>query len=489
MTDFGDIRSTLQNTPSASTWKALCEQVEDWASAEPEVFEQQALGYLRDHLCRWPVALCKAPQSWLESLFAEQRIHPGFGIVRCIELRDRDLEEEDVESIAYCPWSNFVSELDFSRSRRTVWRRHNLYTTGISTIAQSPHLKNLRVFKAAGHHIRPEGLRLIGQREQFMKLHTLDMSFNNFGFLRSVGQEPWCLTELETLILKDTELSWPGIDYLLNTGVLPNLTTLDLSSNELEDQGIDLLFDTLNYPKLRILKIADCKLHSLGANILAHMDGLNALEYLDVSDNALGQEGASSLARSKAFGQLKGLGFRNNQLSSSGLIEILDSPHLGALTQLELSNNLLDHRAIERLAKWHGLEQCEILDLSFNRLDDDAIISLLRSPHIGGVRTLLLQGNQISDEGARQLAQATCLSELEVLNLNDNQITDRGFRPFATRREHGNLKTLHANGNPYQVEQMQDIIEHPVPFQWLASLETGWQNNDWDDEWYEDDYE
>ena len=108
---------------------------------------------------------------------------------------------------------------------------------------------------------------------------------------------------------------------------------------------------------------------------------------------------------------------------------------------------------------------------------------------MSSVQTLLLQGNQISDEGARQLAQATCLGELEVLNLNDNQITDRGFRPFATRREHGKLKTLHANGNPYQVEQMQDIIEHDVPFQWLASLETGWQNNDWDDAWYDDDYE
>ena len=69
MSDFGELRSLLQQTPSTQTWEritACLTQLRERTEGS-ERFEEQALAYGREHLSAWPDEIVReAPSSWVQ---------------------------------------------------------------------------------------------------------------------------------------------------------------------------------------------------------------------------------------------------------------------------------------------------------------------------------------------------------------------------------------------------------------------------------------
>lgn len=58
---FGDIRSTVQRSPTKKAWGQLCELLD---KIDDAVLEDELLPYLRDHLSRWPRLKRPTPDRW-----------------------------------------------------------------------------------------------------------------------------------------------------------------------------------------------------------------------------------------------------------------------------------------------------------------------------------------------------------------------------------------------------------------------------------------
>ena len=172
---------------------------------------------------------------------------------------------------------------------------------GVSMLAVSPRLANLRQLWCGSVPMGDEGAKAIA-RSHF-------------------------LTQLTDLQLNDAEIGVPGIEALFNSPNLANVRFLDISDNRLGARGARIIADSKYLPHLRSLLIMDCE---------------------------IGDEGCIDLMKSPNIEKLTDLMMDENGLTDRGAKAILDTPYLQRSEDITLSDDEIGDGMILKLRERFG---------------------------------------------------------------------------------------------------------------------------------------
>lgn len=251
---FGELRSLLQESPSAALWERLCAHLDLWPQ---DALAEVAIPYAADHLARWPDALERpAPVAWLTPLVAPVQL------ANALHLRG-----EDAQLIE--------GALDMTLLRRV----HTLAITGGESAGRALLRASNSALLGQIAHLRVPvcglddyAMRSLMRRGPHMPLRSLDLSLN---LLADRGLSP---------------LTW---SHHCN-----DITTLDLSGNAITADGVRALLRSAFLTNLTHLTLRGARIDDAGAALLAAEPNLARLTHIDLSHNLLTAEGFHTLARS-----------------------------------------------------------------------------------------------------------------------------------------------------------------------------------------------
>lgn len=411
---FGELRSILQRSSQEAAWTELTSFVQSrWA----ELTDQDWL-YLRESLKRWPAARCAMPAHWISQLFDEQA-RPYLQLARSLSWLDQDIEPEHVDELTECRWLTSLERLEIARSQRVYSARYNLTNDGAIEIAKSPYLRQLKHLNLSGHHLNHESLDYIATR--LTSLEHLDLSLNNFDFLRPFSPVAWELERLESLRLRDTKLTLQGLSYLkLQLMGHQRLRALDLGGHPLGVEGADTLFDELALGQLSELGLGGWQLGAGLSYVLEQLQG--PLERLDLSDNMLNASAIKALLSWHGARALLHLDLSKNAALGPSLGALLEQLP-ATLRSLSLGACALNEAALEALSHVE-LPALEQLDLSQSPSMAGLWATCLKRFGLpAGLKRLDLYGVGLNDEAILALASSKQLDQLEQLKIGDDRIS------------------------------------------------------------------
>jgi hypothetical protein len=399
--DFGELRSLLQQAPSAARWDQLCALVSQrgW-SREAAQWMDYAESTL-DH--RWPDALRTWPADW----WRRERQPPAIKLVRAYHLHT---SPKTLDAI--------VETIASARPGLTILTL--MYCYGL-TAAQAETLattlgETLRVLALMGHDSgalldsltrgalrRVEQLKLAGQLLQGERLNAL-LALPTLPALRAL--------HLESMSAGNPS----PIAALLTDGPLPG----QLERLTLEKVLLDAApLATRRWDRLTALTMHRCDMHAqqVGA-MLAQMPALRQLDLLGVP---LAAEPELWLDHAP---QLEGLHLRDTlgEPGAATTVALLDAqrrllahPALDALRALALTYQHLDRSALAQLvSRLSG--QLERLELS-HLYADEALWDALSGTRWPALKTLTLH----NAAPASRLCAALCSMDMPALRQLDLQ--------------------------------------------------------------------
>lgn len=448
---FGELRSLLQGQPHQERWRALCAHVHRHSVA----LDEAHWIYLREHLKRWPLELCAMPQDWIDELF-DERGGPWLQICRQLCWDERDIEPDHVDELVYSPWLRHLESLSIARSRRPVWARFNLTDEGAIALTQSENFHELKRLRLCGHHLRPDSVQRIVTGDRFPWLEHLDLSFNQLAFMRASADAPWTVPHLKSLTLRDVELTFAGLEQLRSQrDQLPELEALDLSGHAYGVEALTGPLHGLHWANLKALKLSGWALQDSGA--LTLLEQLSpALTSLELSYNGISDITLHAIADHLAA--LRVLSISGNTLSGAALSALLEElPELEELSCADCWADPARAAALWSSARLIGLKR---LDVSGGAIQTAELEALLDAGDEPKLTELKLARMGLTDEGARALARAPALSKLEVLDISQNMISAQGLSSLLESTQLRALTRLIADGNPLEMTQAQELINH-----------------------------
>ncbi len=336
---FGEIRSLLQDKPSAQGWEELCHVISEWRG--PEDLETLVMPYILSHLQEWPHAMRRTPLRWKEGLVRGARL-PFGPLVKVLDGAELKLRNEDLLTLARAPVMSHVEAIDLSRNV-FGWR-------GLSHLLTSaPSRERWRALRLAPTAVGVEGLRLIADTPG--------------------------LSRLEVLSLSNVRTSPEGLHALMNSAHLSALNTLVLAHNDMTERHIEALVDGERFTQLETLVLGHNPLGSRGVIRLFHQRRTQHLEALDLCACGLTTPVAELLSQSRALPRLKRLRLAQNPLVRR--VEVFDGARLFRnLEGLDVSGEEGEERASAmRLLEKGVLGGLEVLAIS-RRAHDARIVQL-----------------------------------------------------------------------------------------------------------------
>ncbi len=375
-------------------------------------------------------------------------------------------------------------------SRLTTLELSGLDDEGLSILARSRHLKNIRCLRLEGRIEDAKRLAAWLSGPNLARLTTLDLRGLGLGVegLRLLAAAGWgpAVTDLD---LSDNYVGDEGAALLAaapagaalrrlrlrSAGVgddgaaalagarLANLRSLDLSHNDigaagaavltallglevfalmdnpLGDEGVAGLVAGQRLAGLRLLNLAKCDLGPDSATALAQAPQLADLSWLDLGENHLGDAGAVALAASPVLRRLTNLEVNDNDLGPDGAAALGSSAVLIGINALNLSDNPSGNAAAVALAASAFASELRLLSLTTTGLTATGAAALAASDRLPHLTTLQLYENALDDAAARALAKSPRLRGLEVLSVAINKIGDDGARALAASASLANL--------------------------------------------------
>ena len=387
-----------------------------------------------------PLAMTRSGPAVLEALSEEMF---GFGLIRTLRLHQKGRWKG--EGLKSRHGALLAQNASLETLEGLCIQGQRLGRDGVSALLSSPHLKNLRALSIKGAALGASGVQGIAMTSTLKDLEMLVLIHTQLGGgISQLARSPH-LKNLRTLVLdanglipsdakklaasqnlgqlthlslnRNNSLQNQGVSFLANSPGLGALERLELSDTHMHDDGFEDLVTSQGLGALRVLEVCANDIHPHGIRALAQSSLLGQLRRLDLRGNHLGDDGAQVLASSSHCRALKELDLGYNELGDLAAMRIANSPHLRGLTSLVLIGNGIGPSGAESLAGSDLMEGLEVLELSDNPIGDKGLAALLQSPHLGSLRQLQIANIQMSDQGARALSQCEALSNLERLVL------------------------------------------------------------------------
>jgi hypothetical protein len=265
-------------------------------------------------------------------------------------LDDCDLEDDDVFLLARHATAAGITHLDLSRN--------DLGDDSLIAIAESPHLKDLKVLRVeieAGDGFTAAGMVPLATSPNLYGLTSLNLN----GYPADAEPDgPLHLansphhTQLTALQLANGQIGPSLIAELVAGPALARLTHLVLGTNDIGPKGLRAV---LTSPCSRMLNYLDVSDTCCGDNLAKTLAGVSVsqLHYLHLAGNYLDDAGAIALA-AVDLPQLTHLDLSQCEIGDAGARAIAESPGLGGLYFLNLSQSNFESESAALLQRRFG---------------------------------------------------------------------------------------------------------------------------------------
>jgi hypothetical protein len=250
---------------------------------------------------------------------------------------------------------------------------------------------------------------------------ALNLGYNSFGVegITALANSKH-LGNLRTLVCSDSEFGDEGLEVIASAPGFPSLRSLGCGYNQLTPAGVRRLFSGPVGQQLISVALHSSRFASgIGFPLESLKDA--PLRHVHMNFCDLRPEGLSELMESEAFPDLRSLSLKRNVVCG-GFASIFSRPR--PIRKVDASRNGINDEAVEEaLAKGHA-DNLEWLDLSENQFTDRAARALSANPQLAKLEVLHLTGNQINDDGSRHLRESSVLQNLKLLYLSGAMLSE-----------------------------------------------------------------
>lgn len=243
---------------------------------------------------------------------------------------------------------------------------------------------------------------------------NLDLGYNSIGVagITALANSKY-LGNLRTLVCTDSEFGDEGLEVIGYAPGFPSLRSLGCGYNQLSPAGVQDLFSGPIGRQLTSVALHGSNL-TTGTGFPLEIVKEAPLRHLHMNFCELTAEGMSELMESDAFPEMCSLSLRQNQIAGG-----FASVFAGArpLRKVDVSRNGIDDDALEKALAQRHADHLEWIDLGENLLTDRAARVLSHAPQLSKLEVLHLTGNQITDEGSRELRESSYLRNVKLLHL------------------------------------------------------------------------
>ena len=165
---FGEVRSLLQQTPSAEVWAELVKQLDKFTIDAQ--FTEEIFPYLLEYLGRWPEDVRRmAPAKWVKPLLKKAaKPAPLVPLCNGADLSSSRIGPATAAYLADCAALGHLLYLDLSNN--------GLKSDGAKHLARSKHLRNLRVLLLTNCKVGNSGAVALAESVNVQHLVELDIS-------------------------------------------------------------------------------------------------------------------------------------------------------------------------------------------------------------------------------------------------------------------------------------------------------------------------
>lgn len=334
---FAHLRSLLQQTPGAPTWRAFIDLTAQ-APEDATFIQQVALPYAHDHFRQWPQSLDATriwPTPWLNALGQGVSI-PWGALARRVDLR---LAAPTIPSPR-----PFLSSLALFAPHIT-----HLYLTGDHLGEQTPH--------SFDHFLHRNDNALAA-----LHLHRV-MGLQVKPIARILAQHD--LSNLRWLALQHLGLNDASIETLANSTWLEHLHTLDVQNNRIGDVGMTTLAQH-PWRRLSTLLALDNPIRGESFHAIASAPSLTTLKRLSLGQTQLVYDGTWSnihdaldaIWQCDTLPQLKSLTFHYPHFTLPSLAPLLNPTTLTTLEDLDL----YPERPLSEAEQQQWYQRCQTID-------------------------------------------------------------------------------------------------------------------------------
>lgn len=204
---FGEIRSAVQERPSAASWHMLYEAI---AEVDITQFAEELLPYVAESLKNWPDELRLCPQDWLDLLLDADLVHPGLVLVR------------------------------------RLWRPH-LSMGELAKLAHTEELSQVTQMGLVSNGLGHKAIPILLDGPALQQVEAIDLSYNKIG---DAGIRAICRNgraeRLRYLSLDNNGITDDGAMMIADATNLANLERLTLFGNHIGSNGLDALRTSQN---------------------------------------------------------------------------------------------------------------------------------------------------------------------------------------------------------------------------------------------------
>jgi hypothetical protein len=439
---FGDVRSALQQAPSAHGWARICDLV---ARIDPERARHETLPYAEAGLAAWSAAQRPLMAAWQEQIASGDPVPPAAQLARSLELSGDGLNTERAARLGSWAAQAGVSRIEIGAplsdsalaallrepgagALRALHHRCWTGTRALEVLVGQPAPLTALSLGVTGEAVRPSMSLLHGEATASLRafgVEGFEDEPGQWGGLREAGWW-WGLEALRLggAMSPRARRAAPVTASLLGGasdpawGALEVLSLRGLTGRELLDGGAEALAARL--PALRALTLEQVPEDSALWALLARLSGsLESLELGLVSRSLPVLERARHIASSDLPGLRRlamtfARGF--DEPDSAGPTRLLGAPWLAGLDELELGcfarDDAWSASALRALPVGLGalsLTQCVL---------GDASGEALASRPFEALRALRLSGAQLSEGALGEMTRAGWWSGLESLSLH-----------------------------------------------------------------------
>lgn len=441
MSHFGDVRSLLQQAPTAKRWIALLDALSRIESAGAL---QEAMYYALSHLEAWPERMRFISESyrWDWELLPLSRA-----------LFWRESADEQAMTNLFARLSHPLSVLSINEPVEASRALKCLEHPSVATTLKVLHLNNM-------HLEQQHDLKLLADK---------------------LSQQPKLVElALDGLVLEAKELA-----SLLDSFAPGQLKRLSLQSCGLSDAHLELLAHHPSLHELRWLALGQNNLRATGLARLNQGQGLSKLSWLSLWHNPFGDEGIEALGLDGRFAQLRHINLGGTQLSSQALDRLLDTafgpyletlwiwgadkPRLSSmrklfntkqgrrLKRLNLNNIPINTRLAQVIGESYGAEGLAHLQLYNCQLEREQLEALLSPGKLHALKEFDLRNNpKLTPEFIPLLEH---LPKLSYLNLAEVELPWEQLQAFLKSDIAPQLQCFELSTGQFNQTQLKELLE------------------------------